>query len=181
MQVESIVKSHIPIIGVMGSGTEPYTERSTLVGEWLAGEGMHLLTGGGSGVMEAVSKAFYTVPDRKGLVIGILPGMEKQDGYESLPGYPNPWVELPIYTHLPLSGPKGVDPMSRNHINILSSSVIIALPGSHGTASEIILAQKYNKPLVAFLDNRDEIPGLPRKVTVEKNFDKVKTFIKKHL
>jgi len=33
-----------------------------------------------------------------------------------------------------------MDMNSRNHINILSSDVVIALPGSKGTYSEVMLA-----------------------------------------
>ncbi|HUT02907.1 MAG TPA: DNA-binding protein, partial [bacterium] len=45
----------LPIVGVLGSGSEPHEEKAKPLGEWLAREGVHLLTGGGGGVMEAVS------------------------------------------------------------------------------------------------------------------------------
>lgn len=47
----------LPIVGVLGSGSEPHEEQAKPLGEWLAREGVHLLTGGG--VMEAVSRAFH--------------------------------------------------------------------------------------------------------------------------
>jgi hypothetical protein len=62
------------------------------------------------------------------------------DTVEAPHGYPNPWVEIPVYTHLPVSGMGGLDASSRNHINILTSDVIVALPGSAGTWSEVMLA-----------------------------------------
>ncbi|MHC4507097.1 MAG: SLOG cluster 4 domain-containing protein, partial [Planctomycetota bacterium] len=134
----------LPVVGVLGSGTAPHAERARAVGQWLAHEGVHLLTGGGAGVMEAVSRAFFEVPDRRGAVIGILPG--SADG--AIPGgYPNPWVEIAISTHLPLSGERGTDALSRNHINVLSSDVLLALPGGAGTASEVRLALRYGRPL----------------------------------
>ena len=63
----------LPIVGVMGSGAEPHAERAAEVGRWLAAIGVHLLTGGGGGVMAAVARAFHETPERRGLVIGILP------------------------------------------------------------------------------------------------------------
>jgi len=143
----------IPIIGVMGSGSQAYHEKSVPLGRWIAQSGYHLLSGGGGGVMEAVSKSFCQTKDRKGYSIGIIPGKTDDDAYQPLSGYPNPWIEIPIQTHLPLSGVKGTSALSRNHINILSAHVIIALPGSHGTKSEIILALKYKKPVLGFFQS----------------------------
>lgn len=173
---ENTVK-RMPIIGVMGSGTESHEERASALGTWLAGEEVHLLTGGGGGVMEAVCRAFSSVPGRKGLIIGVLPGRgaDKQKSSES--GYPNAWVEIPIFTHLPLSGSQGMEPMSRNHINILTSDVIIALPGGSGTASEATLALVYRRPIVAWVDSRDMIPGLPDGIQIEHSLENVKTFV----
>jgi len=167
----------LSIVGVMGSGTRSHDTRARMVGRWLAGEGVHLLTGGGSGVMAAVSEAFFKVSDRKGSVIGIIPG--GTGGRPRAPaGYPNPWVEIPIFTHLPLSGTAGIDFQSRNHINILTSKVIIVLPGSTGTASEVALALKYERPLAAFLKTRQEIPGLPENVMVTDEFERIKTLVR---
>ena len=165
----------------MGSGSDPHTQKASQVGMWLAKLDVHLLTGGGSGVMESASKAFHKTENRKGLVIGIIPGSFKEPSYSSLPGYPNPWVEIPIYTHLPLSGMQGNDLMSRNHINILSSDVVIALPGSSGTASEVRLAQQYNKPLIAFLEHSDEITDLPSDTLIESSFAAIQEFVLSHI
>jgi uncharacterized protein (TIGR00725 family) len=142
--------SKLKIIGVMGSGSYAHEELSIPLGKWIAASGFHLLTGGGSGVMQAVSKAFVQTENRQGLSIGIIPGEIKNDQYNSLPNYPNPWIEIPVFTHLPLSGTQGKSAMSRNHINILSSDFIVVLPGSTGTISEVELALKYKKPVVGF-------------------------------
>ena len=91
------------------------------------------------------------------------------------------WVEIPILTHLPLSGKQGTDPMSRNHINVLTSRVIIALPGAFGTASEVSLALRYQRPLIAYLDSRDQISGLPEEALVEKDLEKVKEFVRSRI
>ena len=167
----------LPVVGVMGSGTHAHTARARRVGRWLAAEGVHLLCGGGSGVMAAVSEAFCTVPGRKGSVIGILP-CRANDPTRPPIGYPNGWVEIPIFTHLPFSGSRGTEFTSRNHINILTSRVIIALPGGTGTASEVALALQYNRPVVAFLGSRADIPGLAEAVMVTDRFEQVTAFIR---
>lgn len=170
----------LPIVGVMGSGSSADEERCVLLGRWLAGERAHLLTGGGGGVMAAVSRAFFETENRAGMVIGVLPA-ERAGGRDAPAGYPNPWVELCIRTHLHLSGAEGTDIASRNHINVLSSQVIIALPGSWGTRSEVELALRYQKPLVAYLQDRDEIPGLPDAVPVVGMLQDVKSFVREAL
>lgn len=169
------MKSRIPIVGVMGSGTSPHYERASRLGRWLADRGVHLLTGGGGGVMAEVSKAFYESDGRRGSVIGIIPCQE--GSVRPKHGYPNHWVEISIFTHLPLSGARGTELLSRNHINILTSDVIVALPGGSGTASEVALAISYQRPLVAFLKSFDEIPGLSNQVPVRSNFDEVCEFV----
>lgn len=170
--------ARLPIVGVMGSGTSlEHAGRAEELGRWLAGEGVHLLTGGGAGLMEVVSRAFHGVAGRCGLVVGVLPSSRDDPG-EARKGYPNPWVELPIYTHLALSGKKGTDPMSRNHINVLSSDVIIALPGGRGTSSEAQLAVRYGRPTVAYLDTPTQIPGLSAEVPVLRTFAEVQDFVR---
>ena len=173
--------NRLPVVGVMGSGTDSHEKQSESLGTWLAGENFHLLTGGGNGVMASVCRAFSSVPDRKGSVIGILPGRGADKEHSAESGYPNPWVEIPIFTHLPLSGSQGMEPMSRNHINILTSDVIIALPGGAGTASEATLALCYRRPIVAWLDSRDMIPGLPDGIQIEHSLENVKSFVLSHL
>jgi len=147
----------------MGSGREAHAERAEPLGAWLAREGVHLLTGGGAGVMAAVSRAFCAVENRRGLSIGVLPG--GPDG-RAPAGYPNPWIELAIRTHLPLRGPEGGERLSRNHVNVLSADVVVALPGGAGTSSEVALAVRYGRPIVAFAGARDAIPDLPGPVEV---------------
>lgn len=151
--------SRHPIVGVMGSGRDEHGELAGPLGEWIAVSGCHLLTGGGGGVMAAVSRAFHSVEGRAGRSIGVLPG--GGGGEQGAPaGYPNPWVEIPIRTHLPLSGEQGMDPMSRNHLNVLSADAIVALPGGAGTRSEVQLALEYRRPLICWLGADGAIAGL---------------------
>ncbi|HEY4666240.1 MAG TPA: hypothetical protein VIH26_02935 [Anaerolineales bacterium] len=172
--------SRLSIVGVMGSGTQGHPDRAVPLGEWLATLPVHLLTGGGAGVMGEVCRAFAQSTRREGLVIGILPA-ERQGSPSPMPGYPNEWVELAIHTHLHLSGARGRDPLSRNHINVLSSDLIVALPGGWGTSSEISLAVEYRRPVVAFVGSRGDIPGLPDKVPTAKTLEEVQEFVRSSL
>ena len=130
-------------------------------------------------IIAAVSSAFHESPDRRGLFIWIIPC--KEDSVSPKSGYPNKWVEIPIFTHLPLSGEQCTELLSRNHVNVLTADVIVALPGHAGTASEVALALSYDRPIVAFLNSADEIPGLPDRVPVRSNFDEVCEFVQSRL
>jgi uncharacterized protein (TIGR00725 family) len=165
----------LPVVGVMGSGEKEHADKAEALGRWLATLRVHLLTGAGKGVMEAVSRAFQGVPDRAGLVVGIAPCGD--DPAKPRAGYPNSFVELTILTHLPLSGTSGTDPLSRNHINVLSSNVLIALPGGSGTASEVALAVRYGRPIAAFVDARSDIPALPEAVPALGTLAEVQDFV----
>jgi len=173
--------TRLPVVGVLGSGSVAHEERARTLGRWLAGQGVHLLTGGGGGVMSAVSRAFSELPTRRGLVIGIIPGATQWEASEPRPGYPNPWVEMAVFTHLHMSGRNGTDPMSRNHINVLSANVLVALPGGSGTAREVSLALRYGRPVVAYLRSRDEIPDLPAVVRAEGDLEKIKEFVREKI
>jgi uncharacterized protein (TIGR00725 family) len=170
----------LPVVGVLGSGDSEHADKAAPLGRWLATLPVHLLTGGGRGVMTAVARAFEAVPGRAGLVVGIIP-CSSGDPAVPKPGYPNDFIELAIKTHLPLSGSDGTDALSRNHINVLTSDVILALPGGAGTASEVGLAVRYARPVAAFLDRRSDIPGLPPEVPVFATLAKVQAFVLAHL
>ena len=166
-----------PIIGIMGSHARVHADRARRVGEWVARQGYHLLTGAGDGVMGEASEAFVQVPNRSGQVIGIVPSVTDDPRHPPAIGYPNSWVEIPIYTHLDRGGPQGDGPTSRNHINVLTSTVVVLLPGGEGTASEARLAIRYGRPTVAYLLSPNEVPGLPKTIPVESNFSRVADFI----
>jgi uncharacterized protein (TIGR00725 family) len=165
----------------MGSGSESCETQACALGAWLASIGVHLLTGGGAGVMESVGRGFCSVADRRGLSIGIVPArLDAHSGAYVGPktGYPNPYVELPVMTHLHQSGNQGTALLSRNHINVLTSSVLVAMPGGAGTSSEVRLAvDVYDRPIVAYLADRSKIPDLPERVPVEPELEGVKAFV----
>lgn len=120
------------VVGVMGSGQpldkHAYTTAYRL-GALIAGHGWALLTGGtASGVMDAASRGAH---EAGGLVIGVLRG---PDGSEA-----SSYVDVGIRTGMG---------DARNVINVLSSDVVVALPGGPGTLSEIALALKNQRPVV---------------------------------
>lgn len=150
-----------PLVGVIGSGQDGHPELSEPLGRWLAGQDCDLINGGGGGVMQTVSQAFAETPHRIGNIIGVIPAAspcdspEARSAYTPLAGYPNSWIDIPIYTHLPLSGASGKDAASRNHIIILTADAIVAFPGGAGTRSEIQLALEYGKPLLILNPNHE--------------------------
>ncbi|WP_332747793.1 DNA-binding protein [Hydrogenophaga sp.] len=151
------------VIGVMGSGSRPWNRLATPLGAWIAKAGHHLLTGGGQGVMASVGKAFHGHPGRRGCAIGVLPTLaDPERGYLPLVGYPNAHVDIRIVTPLPrraASDPP--DLLTRNHVNVLSSDVVVALPGAHGTRDEVRLCLQFRKPVIGFgpLAQFAEMPG----------------------
>ncbi len=145
----------LKIVGVIGYSAanfekdcDPKTRKrisddAQQLGNWLATLGVHLLTGGGGGVMAEACKGFSRVGSRHGLVLGIIPSKTDQTAltdctaqYEPKAGYPNDWVEVPIYTQLKGTEPKS--PKSRNIINALTCDLIIAFPGGDGTLADSI-------------------------------------------
>jgi len=122
------------IIGVMGGhDSDPEAMNEALqLGEEIAKQGYMVLTGGGPGAMKAASEGAHRAG---GLVIGILPNDRKRP----LAGYPNEFVDIPIYTGMS---------DARNAINAKTPHVLIALKGGAGTLSEIALAIKAGTPVI---------------------------------
>lgn len=125
------------IIGVMGPGeqaTEHDLQNAYQLGYLIAQQGWILLTGGRNvGVMEAANQGAKAA---KGLTIGILPGNDTS-GISAA-------VDIAIVTDMG---------NARNSINVLSSNVVIACGMGAGTASEIALAIKSNKPVILLNDD----------------------------
>jgi uncharacterized protein (TIGR00725 family) len=121
----------LSILAVLGSSDASAEENAIAerVGAVAARAGWVVLTGGGSGVMEAASRGSV---EAGGLTVGILPTTSPDRGY------PNEWVRLPIYTG---SG------SARNAFNVLSANLCIAIGGGPGTLSEIALALKSGTPV----------------------------------
>lgn len=140
--------------------------RAQLVGRIVAELGCDLLTGGGFGAMEIVARSFCETPGRSGRSIGVIPGegmgfagatVGRITKYTLTPKapYPNPWIEVPIFTHLPGADPKGA--ASRNILNMASGDVIVILPGARGTQAEFEIAAGLGKPVIAFVGRGDRV------------------------
>lgn len=171
--------SPLPRVSVVGSGSRSHAERAGPLGEALARLGVHLITGGGGGVMAEVARSFTGIRPRRGLSVGILPAAEPQEeGPPGLPpGYPNPWVELPVTTHLAARGDEGRSPGSRNHLVVLTGDAVVALPGSAGTLSEVELSLVYARPVACHLSDPGELPGLPPDAPLLPSLDDVLAFL----
>lgn len=124
------------IIGVMGAGehaTPTDVQTAYALGQELAKAGWIVLSGGRDvGVMDAVSRG---AKQSGGLTIGILPNQSVAMSEA---------IDIPIITDMG---------NARNNINVLSSRVIIACGMGAGTASELALALKANKPVILLADD----------------------------
>jgi len=124
------------IIGVMGPGNASPTEAKNAydLGELIAQNNWVLLTGGRNmGVMQAASRGAKAA---NGLTVGILPTADAKGLADT--------VDLAIFTDMG---------SARNNINVLSCDVVIACGMGAGTASEVALAIKADKPVVLLNDN----------------------------
>ena len=72
----------------------------------------------------------------------------------------------------------GGERLSRNHIDVLSADVVVVLPGGAGTSSEVALALRYARPVVAFVSARGEIPALPPEVEAHADLAGVSVFVR---
>jgi len=179
-----------PIIGIMGSGRDSWEELATPIARWIAESGFHLLTGGGQGVMAAASEAFCGVEGRTGQCIGVLPVTRRVGEREFVPkeGYPNRWVEIAINSAMGSYQTNDADGVNRNFINILTSDVLVALPGSRrsglssnasvnsGTRNEVELAVRFGKPII-LLGPSAEFDGFPEVVERTETITRVQEFV----
>jgi uncharacterized protein (TIGR00725 family) len=98
------------------------------LGKIIARVGAILVCGGLCGAMEAVSKG---AKEAGGTTIGILPGKDKSEA--------NDYIDIALPTSIGYA---------RNVIVACSADIIVALPGSHGTSSEISYGMVYNRPVI---------------------------------
>lgn len=120
------------IVGVMGGAhVDQHTaEQAELLGRLIATNGWILLNGGrNTGVMAASARGAKAAG---GVVVGVLPDVNDDQAAVDL--------DIAIITGM-------YD--ARNVINVLSSDVIIACRGQGGTISEVALALKNNRNVIA--------------------------------
>ena len=100
------------------------------IGQLMARENWLVFCGGGTGVMEAISRG---VKLEKGTCIGILKGTSDDEG--------NQYLSVPIKTGM------GV---ARNAILAYNCDAAVAIGGQYGTLSEIAYALQLEKPIVGY-------------------------------
>jgi uncharacterized protein (TIGR00725 family) len=146
-----ITRKRPPIVAVVGDGEPRGPEAHRLlewadeVGQRAARGGAVVVTGGLGGVMLAASRG---AAGAGGETIGILPGTDPDEA--------NEFVRTPIATGL------GV---VRNFVVVTAADVVIAIGGRHGTLSEIGLALRMGRHVVALSSWRlesDQRLGGPR-------------------
>jgi uncharacterized protein (TIGR00725 family) len=121
----------IPLISVVGDGRSlPETDAlAEAVGAELARRGYGVVCGGLGGVMAAACRGARSLG---GHTVGLLPGYAPHDA--------NPWVEIAIPTGLG---------EARNVLVVNAGLAVIAIGGAYGTLSEIALALRAGKTVVA--------------------------------
>lgn len=127
------------MVSVIGAGRcEDTTEGRKLyktsveLGRRLAQAGYGIVCGGLLGVMEGVCKG---ASEAGGLTVGILPVDDREQA--------NQWVEIPIAT--------GLGQM-RNMLVVMNGDTVVAVGGGYGTLSEVALAKKSGKTVIAIGD-----------------------------
>ncbi|MBC8400680.1 MAG: TIGR00725 family protein [Candidatus Marinimicrobia bacterium] len=120
-------KLRIAVFGGREISTELYKLTREL-GKLLAKEEWLVFCGGGSGVMEAISRG---MSEAGGTTVGILKGRDFNEA--------NPWVTIPIVTDMGIS---------RNALLAYNCDVAVAVDGNYGTLSEIAYALQLGKPVI---------------------------------
>jgi len=130
---------HVAVIGdgdPRGVDSNRILEWAEEVGHLLARSGATVITGGLGGVMRAASRGAVAAG---GSTIGILPGADASEA--------NEFVRVAIPTGL------GV---VRNLVVVTSADAVVAVGGRHGTLSEIGLALRMGRHVVALSSWRVE-------------------------
>lgn len=118
-------------ISIIGSGScdAATAAAARTLGGLLAKRGFAIVCGGLGGVMAAACQG---AREAGGLTIGILPGEDRDAA--------NPYVDVAIATGLGIA---------RNVLVVRNGDVAVAVAGAAGTLSEIGIALKLGRPVVA--------------------------------
>lgn len=123
------------MVSVVGSGSALPPEVAALaegLGQALAGAGYGIVCGGLKGVMEAVARGARKVASRAP-VVGLLPGYDVGDG--------NQYLDVVL--------PTGMG-HARNALVASAGEALICVGGATGALSEVALARKIGRPVLAF-------------------------------
>ena len=128
-----------PYVAVVGSGeaTGELYDAAREVGRLVADSGGVVVCGGLGGVMEAAARG---ATERGGVAIGVLPEEDRR--------------RANLYLSYAVATGAG---QARNLAVVCSGDVVIAVGGEYGTLSEIGLALKVGRPVVALWSW--ELPG----------------------
>ncbi len=126
------------VLGAGCCGPEVY-ELAKELGRLLAQNGFTVVCGGLQGVMRAACEG---AKSKNGLTIGILPGSDREAA--------NEFVDIPLATSLS---------HMRNYLVVLNGDIAVAVEGESGTLSELALALKSGKKVIA-LGRWNEMPGV---------------------
>ncbi|GAB2861004.1 TIGR00725 family protein [Actinocorallia aurea] len=120
-----------PYVAVIGPGeaTPEQVSAAREVGGLLAARGATVVSGGLGGVMAASCRGAV---ENGGSTLGLLPGRDRTEGN----------------AYLTVSVPTGMGEL-RNGLVVAAADGIIAIGGGWGTLSEIALAMRTGKPLIA--------------------------------
>jgi hypothetical protein len=131
---------YIAVVG--GQQCTPEEERLAYeIGNLLASRGAVVICGGLGGVMEAACKG---AKEGGGTTIGILPGPFRGDA--------NPYVDHAIATDMG---------QARNAVIVRTADAVIAVGGEYGTLSELAMALKMGKKVVALSSWEISKGGVP--------------------
>jgi uncharacterized protein (TIGR00725 family) len=119
---------YVAVVGPADGARAADLEHAAEVGRLLAAAGAVVLTGGHHGVMRAAAGG---VRDRGGVSIGLLPGLDRDEGAAE-------------HTYLL---PTGLGEL-RNGLLVRAADAVVAVGCSWGTLSEIALARRTGVPLV---------------------------------
>jgi uncharacterized protein (TIGR00725 family) len=117
------------------------------VGRLLAQRDCIVVTGGRAGVAEAASRGAVLAG---GTTVGILPGTTRAEA--------NPYVTVAV--------PTGVGE-ARNAMVVMDAAAVIALPGAHGTLSEIAFALLAGTPVIVLGDGWDVGGTVPARTAAD--------------
>jgi hypothetical protein len=130
-------------VGVIGGQlcTDEDERAAYEVGSLLARRGAVIVCGGLGGIMEAACKG---AKEGGGITIGILPGPFRGDA--------NPYVDYVIATDMG---------QARNAVIVRTADAVVAVGGGYGTLSEIAMALKMGKKVVALSSWEISSKGAP--------------------
>ena len=148
-------------VAVCGAGVASDEEArwAEEVGRLLARASAVVVCGGLGGVMEAAARG---AAESGGTVIGILPGYAHRDA--------NRWVTVALPTGLGYA---------RNVLVAAAGDALIALPGQHGTLSEVALARVLGRPVVT-LGRKREVAGMVAARTPEEAVRRALALARRH-